>query len=185
MDNENDGRLIISVFGSYSPKPSEPLYKLAYEIGHGLAGAGFVVCNGGYAGTMEASAKGAKDAGGNTIGMTCSVFRDRRGQPLQANRYIDREIPHEDLLARIEAMMRMSAGYVVLEGGTGTLAEFGIVWEFVCKKMIDPRPIFVVGDFYRPLIERILAARPNHGKHLYCVETADEIAALANEKIGN
>jgi predicted Rossmann-fold nucleotide-binding protein len=80
-------------------------------------------------------------------------------------------------------MMDFSAGYVILEGGTGTLSEFGIVWEYVCKDLIDPRPIFVVGDFWCPLVERIRGVRPKSCRHVHCVETADEIARIALDTI--
>jgi len=183
MNISPDSSPIICIFGSYSAKPGEPLYDQAYAIGYALASAGFTVANGGYNGTMAASAKGAKDAGGTTIGITCTIFSDYRGRPLKANPYIDREIPHDNVLARIDEMARMSAGYVVLDGGTGTLSEFGIVWEYVAKGLISPRPIFVVGDFWEPLIERILSHRPRHGRHLHRVRTADEIVAIATREI--
>lgn len=183
MGDESDGRPVISVFGSYSPVQGQPLYDLAYRIGRGLAGAGYVVCNGGYDGTMEASAKGAKEAGGATIGVTCSVFSDYRGVPLKANRWIDREICAENVFVRIETMMRLSAGFVILEGGTGTLSEFGIVWEYVCKGLIEARPIFVVGDFWCPLVERIRTVRPKSCKHIYCVNEPEEIIRIAGEVI--
>ena len=54
-DSAAADRPIICIFGSYSPKPGEPLYEQAYQIGHELAKAGFVVANGGYDGIMEAS----------------------------------------------------------------------------------------------------------------------------------
>lgn len=179
MDQQPDHPPVISIFGSYAPRPGEPLYEQAYAIGRALARAGFVVCNGGYDGTMKASAKGARDAGGSTIGVTCAVFSDYRGRPLRPNRYIDREIPHTDVMARIREMLEMSAGYVVLEGGTGTLSEFALVWEYVCKKLISPRPIFVVGEFWRPLVDRLVAVRPKSGRHVICVDSAEEIAAQA------
>jgi len=172
-----DRRPIVTLFGSYSPRPGEPLYELAYQIGRALGGAGFVVCNGGYDGTMEASARGAKEAGGTTIGVTCSVFSDYRGRPLKANPWIDKEIHHEEVLRRIERMMHMSVAYVVLEGGTGTLSEFAVVWEYVCKGLIEPRPIFVVGDFWLPLIDRVLTVRPRHGEPLRLVRGPEEILA--------
>jgi uncharacterized protein (TIGR00730 family) len=184
MDMQSNGQPIISIFGSYSPGPGEPLYEQAYRVGHALASAGYVVCNGGYDGTMEASAKGAKAAGGATIGVTCCVFNDYRGVPLKANRWIDREICAENIFSRIETMMRMSAGFVVLEGGTGTLSEFGIVWEYVCKGLIEPRPIFVLGNFWRPLVERIRSVRAKSCKHVYCVGEAEEIIRTAREAIG-
>src|SRR5688500_14559251 len=123
MHNAGD-QPVISVFGSYAPRPGEPLYEQAYRIGHVLGQSGYVIANGGYAGTMEASHKGAKDAGGSTIGVTCAIFLDGEGAAVKPNGYVDRAICHDNLLTRIDAMMRMSAGFVVLEGGTGTLSEF-------------------------------------------------------------
>jgi hypothetical protein len=174
-----NGEPVICLFGSYSPKPGHEVWQLAYRIGRALAAAGYVVANGGYDGIMEASAKGAKDAGGRTIGVTCSVFSPYRSQGLTANPYIDQEIHFDNVLDRIMAMIRMSSGYVVLPGGTGTLSEFGLVWEYVCKGLIEPRPIFVVGDFWRPMVERLIEDRPRSGKHVYLVETAHQIVELA------
>lgn len=175
LNGQVNGQPIICIFGSYAAKKGQPLYEQAYAIGHSLARAGYTICNGGYDGTMRASAKGAKDAGGTTIGVTCTIFSGSRNKPLKANRYIDHEIPHDDLYARIDAMMRMSAGYVVLEGGTGTLTELAIVWESVCKKLIDPRPIIVVGDFWRPLVDQLTRARPKTSNHLHIAETTTEV----------
>jgi uncharacterized protein (TIGR00730 family) len=172
-----NGRPVVCIFGSYSPSEGEPLWDQAYAIGHALAQAGYVVANGGYDGIMHASAKGAKDAGGTTIGVTCTVFGNYRGQVLKANPCIDREILHENVLRRIEAMMTMSDAYVILEGGTGTLSEFGIVWEYVCKGLIEPRPIFVVGDFWLPLVEVIRQVRPQHCDCIHPVRTAEEIVS--------
>jgi predicted Rossmann-fold nucleotide-binding protein len=72
----------------------------------------------------------------------------------------------------------MSAGYVVLEGGTGTLTELAIVWEHVCKNLISPRPVFVVGEFWKPTVELLVAARPKCGLHVHQVTSPNEIVAL-------
>ena len=174
-----EGREVICVFGSYSAKPGDTLYQQAYDIGFTLSKAGYTVANGGYAGTMEASAKGGHEAGGVTIGVTCSALNAGRARRLKPNPYIDHEIHHDDLLSRIREMMDMAAGYVVLEGGTGTLTEFGLVWEYVAKGFIKPRPIFLPGDFWRPMVERILIARPKHGKHLHFVDRPEQIVEIA------
>ena len=176
--DSTNGRPVVCIFGSYSPRPGDPLWDQAYAIGHALARAGYVVANGGYDGIMHASAKGAKDAGGSTIGVTCAVFGNDRGKVLKANPCIDREILHDDVLRRIEAMMTMSAAYVILEGGTGTLSEFGIVWEYVCKGLIAPRPIFIVGDFWVPVVEAVRRVRPQHCDCIHLVSRAEEIVAV-------
>ncbi len=183
MNCETNGRPIVCVFGSYSPEPGSLLWDQAYAIGHALAGSGYTVANGGYDGTMHASALGAKDAGGSTIGVTCAVFANYRGKVMKANACIDQEICHEDILRRIEAMMNMSAAYVILEGGTGTLSEFGIVWEYVCKGLIAPRPIFVVGAFWLPVVEVVRKVRPKHCDCIHVVERAEEIVAVLRERV--
>ena len=108
-------------------------------------------------------------------------LRDILGQPLKVNRYIDKEIPLDNVLDRIRTMMEISAGFVVLPGGTGTLSELAIVWEFVAKKMIDPRPIFIVGDFWKPVVETVAEARPKHGNHIYHVNSVEEVVTLVKE----
>ncbi|MBI4579928.1 MAG: LOG family protein [Planctomycetes bacterium] len=178
-----NGRPIVCLFGSYSPRPGEPLWEQAYAIGHALARAGYVVANGGYDGIMHASAMGARDAGGHTIGVTCAVFSNYRGKVLKANPCIDREIHHADVLSRIQQMMTMSAAYVILEGGTGTLSEFGLVWEYVCKGLIEPRPIFVVGEFWLPLVEVIRRVRPQHCECIHVVNTPRSIVDLLSREV--
>jgi uncharacterized protein (TIGR00725 family) len=168
---------VATIFGSYSPRPGEALYELAYRIGYDLAKAGYVVCNGGYDGTMEASCRGAKDAGGRTIGVTCAIFSDYRGKPLKANPYVDQEIVHSDVFSRIQEMMRLGDAFVVLEGGTGTLAELAIVWEFVCKGLVDRRPIVVVGDFWTPLVDRVAQVRPKHAAMVTVARSPQDVIA--------
>ena len=63
-------------------------------------------------------------------------------------------------MQRIDRIKQMSAAYIFLEGGTGTLSELGLVWEYVAKGLLEPRPIFIVGEFWRPLAARWFAVRP-------------------------
>ena len=74
---------VISIFGTSRAKPGEDVYELAFELGRELVGAGFAIANGGYGGTMEASARGAIRAGGHTIGVTCSIWRSRPNQHIR------------------------------------------------------------------------------------------------------
>lgn len=127
---------IITVFGSYEPGAGSAEYEQAYEVGYELAGAGFVVANGGYAGTMEASAKGAKEADGGTIGVTCRAFGRSK-----VNDYIDREIETANLQERLETLIELGSGYVVLPGGTGTLTELAYAWEMMNKGFIAGRDV--------------------------------------------
>ena len=65
---------IVTVFGSNAPKEGEADYEQARALGRELAQSGYVVATGGYFGTMEATSRGAKEAGGHVIGVTAAVF---------------------------------------------------------------------------------------------------------------
>ena len=145
---------IITIFGSYEPAPGSPEYEQAYQVGFELARADFTIANGGYAGTMEASAKGAQEAGGKTIGVTCSVFRRSH-----LNAYIDEEIQTACLRDRLEKLIEIGTGYVVLPGGTGTLAELAYTWELLNKGFLADRPLVILGDFWQPVVELLSGAR--------------------------
>ena len=137
-------RPIIAVFGSGQIKPEDPAYELAYQTGYALAQAGFDVCNGGYSGAMEASAHGAKEAGGRTIGEISAQLGGA------ANRWSDEVRSVPTWRDRLFAMVDMAKGYVVLDGATGTLAEFLTVWEMANKKL-QAKPIVVAGESMQAL----------------------------------
>ena len=171
-------RKTIGVFGSYEPQPGTPLYALAYKLGQCLGKAGFAVLNGGYDGTMRASSEGARSVGARTIGVTCPAVLRFRGRALATNPFLDEVYPAPTMLARIEAMMRASGGYVFLEGGTGTLSELAVMWEYVHKSFLRPRPLVVVGGFWEHLVERIAAARPGADRHIFRARSAEEVAGV-------
>ena len=141
---------VVTIFGTARAKPNDWVYTLAYETGKLLAQAGLTIANGGYGGMMLASAKGAVEAGGETIGVTCSAFT---GTP---NEYINREIVTDSLEERLGTLIKSGQGYVVLPGGTGTLLELAKVWELKNKGFINNgKPIILIGDFWQPLIDMI------------------------------
>ena len=133
-----DGKHVICVFGSSHPAEGSEEYMTALHLGRSLAQAGFHVCNGAYGGTMEASARGAKEGGGTTLGIVL------RHAP-EPNRWIDNTIVAETLIDRLATLIRTGDGYVVLRGGTGTLLELSAVWEFMNKRAIVPKPVVVLG----------------------------------------
>lgn len=148
---------IVTVFGSGDAKPLEELYQTAYELGRMIGELGLTLCNGGYGGTMEASARGATEVGGHTIGVTCTRFA--RSGP---NAYVRQEIPTFDLFQRLQTLIRLGRAYVVLSGGTGTLAELALVWELLNKGLLrGERPLIVLGDSWQPVIDCVKEAQPD------------------------
>lgn len=138
---------VITVFGSSRPAPGSADYETSRALGAALARAGFAVCTGGYGGTMEGVSRGAREAGGHVIGVTAEVFRSR------ANAWVAEEVRVKTWQERLFELIRRGQGYVVLPGGTGTLAELAVVWEMLNKSFLDRKPLVVLGDFWRTVLE--------------------------------
>ena len=163
-------KLIVSVFGSNDPREGETAYETAFAVGRRLAELGYAIANGGYGGTMEASARGAKTGGGTTIGVTCRIWKSK------PNRHIDRVIETNSFADRLKRLIDLGvAGYVVLPGATGTLTELATVWEMICKQMLPSRPLVCVGAFWRPLMDMMAAARAETADVAACIENAAEL----------
>ncbi len=171
----------VAIFGGYGASEGESAYTYARDIGRGLAEAGIELLNGGYDGTMRASSQGAKDAGGTTIGVTCPADLSSARGPMKPNKFIDLELPAPDILSRINAMMRLSGGYVFLDGGTGTLSELGVIWEFVAKGFIPPRPIVLAGATWDDLHTRLGDYRAGCTKHVHRADTPEKVVAILSE----
>jgi uncharacterized protein (TIGR00730 family) len=136
---------VVSVYGSSAPQPGEDGYELAHRLGRELAGAGYTVMTGGYAGTMEAVSRGAHEAGGHVIGVTARLF-DAMGH--EANSYIDEEIAYDTLAERLLHLVTRSDAAVALPGGVGTLSEVALTWSLLQTGEITPRPFVLLGEWW-------------------------------------
>lgn len=141
-----DTRKNLVIFGGSDCGPTSGLCAAAEEVGRAAAQAGWTVVNGGYGGTMAASARGAREGGGRAIGVTCSIFKS------PPNPHLSEIVPTNNLYHRLNALIELGDAYVVLPGSTGTLAELALVWELVNKRMIPRRPILCWGEYWRPVV---------------------------------
>ena len=158
---------IITIFGTARARPGGAIFTLAYETGRLLAQAGFTIANGGYGGTMLAAAKGAAEAGGDIIGVTCSAFKSGR-----ANEYVTREIVTGSLDERLEKLVELGQAYIVLPGGTGTLLELAKVWELKNKGFLEvDKTIILLGGYWKRLVELIATEDVDSSRY---VKLADE-----------
>ncbi len=165
------GKTIVTVFGSADPREGDQTYELARATGRALAELGFSVANGGYGGTMTASARGAREGGGETIGVVCSIWKSA------PNAWIDRVIRTHSLAERLRTLIDLGGGgYVVLPGATGTLVELAMVWELACKGMTERRPIVCMGGFWQPVIDTMASARPQSEGFVTTAASPEELA---------
>ena len=107
----------VAVAGSARTIPE--LYEYARQIGAELAASGAVVVTGGLGGVMEGACRGAREAGGTTIGILPGA--DRR----EANPYVDVAIPTGMGELRNGLVVRCSDALIAVCGGYGTLSEIG------------------------------------------------------------
>jgi uncharacterized protein (TIGR00730 family) len=152
----------VTVFGGSRVEPDSDEYAAARELGRALAQRGLTVVTGGYNGVMEAVSRGAKEIGGHVIGVTVELIA--RNFERVPNAYVDQEVKTAALLERIDKMVELGAGYVVMPGGAGTLAELGIVWNLALLGGLHGKPLIVVGDGWQRVLQTMI-------EELHTIET--------------
>ncbi|MGA2069794.1 MAG: LOG family protein [Sedimentisphaerales bacterium] len=169
---------VVSVFGTARAKPGDKNFVIAEKLGMLLAGAGFAIANGGYGGTMLAASKGAREAGGEVIGVTCSAFKAG-----SANKFLCREIVTTSLNERLDTLISLGSAYVVLPGGTGTLLELALVWELKNKGFLTgDKPIILLGEYWRPLVKLVATDDKDAAKFLLIAENAEKVIGLLKSR---
>lgn len=173
---------VIAVFGGSRSPESSPEYAEAYTVGKLLAQTGFVVMNGGYAGTMEASARGARENGGRAIGVLSGEFTN-----LDANPYLDETMLLDDLFARIREMQQRADGFIVLKGSMGTLAELALVWNLAKIDVKHRKPIILLGAAWAQVLRvwrEQLAVTEEEAKLLQVVAKPEEAVGTLVQALG-
>jgi uncharacterized protein (TIGR00730 family) len=144
--------MIITVFGGAHPKPGSPEYDNARKLGEIIAQAGFQVMTGGYTGTMEAVSRGANEAGGHVIGVSCEEIETWR--PLRVNPWVIEEIRLPTLMDRIGYLIRHCDAAIALPGGPGTLAELSVMWNLMIISAIPSKPLVLIGEGWQETIAK-------------------------------
>jgi uncharacterized protein (TIGR00730 family) len=138
----------VTVFGSARFKEDHSYYALAREVGQRLARAGATVMTGGGPGIMEAANRGAREAGGYSIG--CNIRLPVEQEP---NPYLDRWITFRYFFVRKVMLVKYSYAFVVMPGGFGTLDELFEAVTLVQTRKIDSFPVILMGvDYWAPLL---------------------------------
>jgi uncharacterized protein (TIGR00730 family) len=143
----------VAVFGSARFKEDDPSYTLARAVGAAIANIGFTVMTGGGPGVMEAANRGAREAGGRSVG--CNIELSSEQYP---NKYLDRWVTCRYFFVRKVLMMKYSYAFVVLPGGFGTLDELTEALTLIQTKKIEQFPIVLMGrDYWAPFLDMLQA----------------------------
>ena len=134
----------VSIFGSAKQRKStKRYYKVAEETAYLLAKNGYSVITGAGGGIMEAGNKGAKKAGGDSIGLNILIPIVQR-----PNKYVTRLIDFKYFFCRKVMFAKYSKAFVVFPGGFGTLDELFEAMTLVQTERVDPFPVILVGKEY-------------------------------------
>jgi hypothetical protein len=133
----------ISVFGGSQPKEGDSAYEEAMQLGWLLAQRGHTVLTGGYIGTMEAISRGAHEAGGHVIGVTCEEIENWRA--VGPNPWVKEEWRKKTLIERLQVLVRECDAAIALPGGAGTLTEIALMWNLMIVESRHRSPLILVG----------------------------------------
>jgi uncharacterized protein (TIGR00730 family) len=133
----------VTVFGSARFAEGHPYYEMGREVGKLLAEQGFAVMTGGGPGVMEAANRGAKEAGGFTLGCNIKLPKEQKPNP-----YLDRFVEFEHFFVRKVMLVKYSSAFIVLPGGFGTLDEAFEVITLMQTRKLDSFPLVSLGGAY-------------------------------------
>ena len=133
----------VTIFGGTKPQPGEPEYLDAVRLGRMLAEKGHSVVTGGYMGIMEAVSRGANEAGGHVIGVTCDEIENWRHS--RANPWVIEEWKVPTLQERMLRLIDACHAAIVLPGGVGTLAEITLMWNRMVIQATPRRKLILIG----------------------------------------
>ena len=142
----------ITVFGGAGPKQGTSAYEEARELGALLAQRGHAVLTGGYMGTMEAVSRGAHEAGGHVIGVTCIDIEEWRNT--SKNQWVKEERRKKSLTDRLQALIEGCDAAMALPGGAGTLAEVSLMWNLMIVESLPRRPLVLIGRGWRSTFDQ-------------------------------
>jgi uncharacterized protein (TIGR00730 family) len=176
---ENSEDKIVTIFGGSKCKHDSEEYLQALDLGHRLAEAGFTICTGGYLGVMEAASRGAREAGGRVFGIVMNQFKS------EPNRYLTDKVATNHFYERLQNLITRSVGFVAFRGGMGTVTEISLVWNKLQTRVLDRRPIVLVGDCWRDVVDawrKHLVVSDDDLAFLDFAHNAEEAANIIIEK---
>jgi hypothetical protein len=139
----------VTVFGSARFCAGHRYYALARDLGARLAQLGFTVMTGGGPGIMEAANRGAREAGGASVGVNIELPEEQRPNP-----YLDTFVEFRHFFVRKVMLVKYSYAFVALPGGFGTMDEIFETATLIQTGKIQSFPLVVMGsDYWRPLLE--------------------------------
>ena len=133
----------VSIFGSARTKPKSLHYKLGEDVAYYVAKAGYAVITGSGPGLMEAANKGARRAGGHSIGLNIHIPSEQK-----PNKYVDTLLDFRYFFVRKVMFVKYAKAFIILPGGYGTLDEFFEAINLIQTARISKFPVVLFNSKY-------------------------------------
>jgi uncharacterized protein (TIGR00730 family) len=172
---------IVTIFGGSKCGEDSEEYGQAVRLGQLFAERGYTICTGGYLGVMEGASRGAHERGGRVLGIVMNQFKS------EPNRYLTEKVASAHFYERLQNLIERSVGFIALRGGMGTVTELSLVWNKLQTRVIEPRPLVLLGDFWRNVIESFrenLVVSEQDVALLDFVKTPEEAVRIIAESAG-
>jgi predicted Rossmann-fold nucleotide-binding protein len=169
----------ITIFGFADCPPGDPLYNETLDLSMKLAQHGLEIVNGGGPGVMRAATDGAHNGGGR---VTVATFYPKYIEHFEGKDPLnkaDKEIIMNNYVDRTMKLLELGNAYVIMNGGTGTLSEFGMAWGLAYLYFGHHKPLILYGDFWFPIMEvlvknMLIGTRPG-ALRVYRIATTPEM----------
>jgi uncharacterized protein (TIGR00730 family) len=171
---------IVTIFGGAKCGEDSEEYGQAVRLGRLLAERGYTICTGGYLGVMEGASRGAHEAGGRVLGIVMNQFKS------EPNRYLTEKVASAHFYERLQNLIDRSVGFVALRGGAGTVTELSLVWNKLQTRVIEPRPLVLLGDCWPKVVESFrenLVVSEADVRLLDFVSTPEEAVRVIEERV--
>ena len=176
----------VTVFGSARFPPGHRYYELAREVGRRAAEAGFTVMTGGGPGVMEGANRGAREAGGRSVGCNIALPHEQKPNP-----YLDSFVEFRYFFVRKVMLVKYSYGFIVLPGGFGTLDEIFETATLIQTGKIPDFPLVLVGkEYWKDLFELLRDRMVQEGtieaadlERLHLTDSPEEALAIVERHV--
>lgn len=176
----------VSIFGSARTPKNAKYYQLAIDTAKAIVKSGYGVITGGGPGIMEAANKGAKEAGGTSVGLNIDLPFEQNDNPFIDS---DKSLDFDYFFVRKVMFVKYSQGFVVMPGGMGTLDELFEAITLIQTNKIEKFPIILVGSDYwgglinwikQVLMQQHKAISPEDMDLIHLVDTPKEVTGILN-----